>query len=61
MISENELSNISKFSKGLALKDSGATQYLIGEYSQRDLLTPMRQQTPMISERIMKGALDTIA
>lgn len=61
MISDNELANISKYAGGgLALRDLGATNYLVGEYSQRDLMTPARQ-TPMISERIMKNAMDVIA
>ena len=61
MISDNELANISKYTEGgLVLRDLGATNYLVGEYSQRDLMTPARQ-TPMISERIMKNAMDVIA
>lgn len=60
-MSEAELASINKYSTGgLSLQDKSATQYLIGDYSQRDLLTPARQ-TPMMSERIMKNAMDQIA
>lgn len=60
-ISDAELTNISKYAaSGLALQDRSATTHLVGEYSQRDMMTPARQ-TPMISERIMKNAMDQIA
>jgi hypothetical protein len=43
VISDSELTNISKYtSGGLALQDRSATHHLMGEYSQRDLLTPAR-------------------
>ena len=61
VVSDSELATISKYAGGgLALKDEAATHHLVGEYSQRDLMTPARQ-TPMISERIMKNAMDVIA
>jgi len=43
MISDSELSNIGKYSTGgLAIQDRSATTHLVGEYSQRDMLTPAR-------------------
>ena len=75
LISETELSNISKYANGgdesafalpkSKLKNASATSMLMGEYSQREILQSVRQaqvgQTPLVSERIMKGAQDALA
>jgi len=67
-ISESELSNIGKYASGTdssftfpnwKAKNQPASQILLGEYSQREILASVRQaqeRTPLISERIRKGA-----
>ena len=67
-ITDTELNNIGKYAiggnNGFAIpqsraKEQSASQILLGEYSQREILASVRQNqapTPLVSERIMKGA-----
>ena len=72
-ITDTELNNIGKYAIGgntgsslsaftfpqSRTKGQSASQILLGEYSQREILASVRQNqapTPLVSERIMKGA-----
>ena len=77
-ITDTELNNIGKYAVGgntgsslsafaipqSRAKGQSASQILLGEYSQREILASVRQNqapTPLVSERIMKGAQDALA
>ena len=74
-ITDTELNNIGKYAIGgntgssfaipqSRAKGQSASQILLGEYSQREILASVRQNqapTPLVSERIMKGAQDALA
>lgn len=70
-INETELTNIGKYANGSAFAEpmsrsqkQSASSILIGEYSQREILASVRQAqaaTPLVSERILKGAQDALA